>query len=476
MGYYIIKRILLFIPTLFIIAVLAFLLSRMAPGDPILMLNKESLLERSQINDVAAEDRIYKATAARIGLDKPLFYFQITNLAFPDTLYRVLIRSHRESLGNLIAQYGHWGNIQRYYRRVRALNVGLNKIPDGHRSEAGAIVGRVRELYYWKNETITLNQLEQINLLIEQDTIYNAALAQSFSELNQSWQILKSNPTRWKLWVPQFYWFGFDNQFHDWASKLVRGDFGISYKDGNRVSSIIGPAIRRTILLNGLAVLLAFGLAIPIGVFTAVHEGKKRDRWTMTFLFGLYSLPVFWIGTLMIIFLTTQEYGMDWFPTMGLEGDQVNESSPIGERLLDLLHHLALPLICLTYPSLAFIARQMRNSMVRTLKAPYIQTSRAKGLPERTIIWKHAFRNALFPIITLIASVFPFLLAGSFIVEYIFNINGMGLVTVKAIGSQDWPTVFGVMMISAFFTVIGIFISDMLYQMVDPRVSFRNKR
>ena len=132
--------------------------------------------------------------------------------------------------------------------------------------------------------------------------------------------------------------------------------------------------------------------------------------------------------------------------------------------------HLLLPIVCIAYPSIAFIARQARGSMSDVLGQEYIKTARAKGLPERKVIWKHGFRNALFPIITMLASIIPASIAGSITIEFIFNIPGLGFTLYKSILEQDWPIVFAIMMLGAVLTIVGILISDILYAVADPRV------
>lgn len=135
--------------------------------------------------------------------------------------------------------------------------------------------------------------------------------------------------------------------------------------------------------------------------------------------------------------------------------------------------YLILPIICITYPAVAFIARQARGSMLEVLQQEYIKTARAKGLPESKVIWKHAFRNALFPLITLVASVLPAAIAGSVTIEMIYNIPGLGWTMLQSINEQDWPIVFAIMMLGAVLTITGILLSDILYALADPRIKFR---
>ena len=212
-------------------------------------------------------------------------------------------------------------------------------------------------------------------------------------------------------------------------------------------------------------------LSIPIGVYTAVKRNSKFDQRLSTFLLLIYSLPLFWIGTMAVMFFTTPEYGMKIFPSIWLESLSSDRTilSQIGSNFTRLI----LPIICMTYGSLAFISRQLRSSMIETLQQNYIQTARAKGLTESKVIWKHAFRNALFPLITIFANVLPAAFAGSLIVEYIFNIQGMGYLLFTSIKHSDWQVVYVIIMISAILTIIGILLADMLYALVDPRVRFK---
>jgi peptide/nickel transport system permease protein len=185
----------------------------------------------------------------------------------------------------------------------------------------------------------------------------------------------------------------------------------------------------------------------------------------------LYSLPVFWVATMLLVFFTTPEYGMDWFAGVGL-GRETGHSSTYA-LLLDRIAHLILPVLCLVYPSLAFISRQLSGAMQDELKKDYITTARAKGLSEKVVIWKHAFRNSLFPLITVFASILPATIAGSVVIEVIFNIPGMGKLMVDSIFLQDWPIVFIILLLGALLTMAGILLADILYAKFDPRVRLK---
>jgi len=211
-----------------------------------------------------------------------------------------------------------------------------------------------------------------------------------------------------------------------------------------------------------MAMIITYIIAIPLGIYSAVRKGGKFDKISTTILFMLYSLPSFWIATLMVVFLTGGDY-LDWFPTYGV-GDT---SKP-----LDVAYHLILPLICWTYASFAFLSRQMRAGMLSVIGQDFIRTAKAKGLSQKVVVMKHALRNALLPIITLFASVFPRAIGGSVVLEVIFNLPGMGNLSFNAILARDYPIVFIVFMFSAVLTLVGYLVADVLYAVVDPRISY----
>jgi peptide/nickel transport system permease protein len=174
---------------------------------------------------------------------------------------------------------------------------------------------------------------------------------------------------------------------------------------------------------------------------------------------------------MLVIFTTTDEYGMNWFPTFGL-GDVTPDMNAL-EVFSERGFHLLLPLFCLIPGRLAYLSRQMRGAVLSIFRMDYIRTARAKGLSEEKVVWVHAFRNSLIPLITLFAGIFPAAISGSFIIEIIFSIPGMGQVAYAALVARDYPMVFTVMMFSAFLTLIGTLVADIMYALVDPRISYK---
>jgi len=261
---------------------------------------------------------------------------------------------------------------------------------------------------------------------------------------------------------------------------FLRGDFGISYIDKKEVATKMGEALYWTLIMNFFAILISYLISIPLGVKSSMWklQGRKvLDNINTAMLFILYSLPNFWIGTILLIFFTTAEYGewLDWFPTSGAQDLNLAEdpNASAFAKFLDILHHLTLPIFCITYGSLAYLSRQMRGSMLGVIRQDYIRTARAKGLKEGKVVWKHAFRNSLFPIITLFSSVFPRALSGAIAIEMIYAIPGMGQLVLMSITSRDWPVVFTIVMFVAILTMVGNLLADILYAAADPRVSFK---
>lgn len=255
-----------------------------------------------------------------------------------------------------------------------------------------------------------------------------------------------------------------------WLGKLATFDFGNSYKDQQPVRTKIFKTIPVTLQLEILAVLLVYLLAIPIGVFSATHQHSWADKAITLFLFILYSLPSFWVAMLLIVFLGGGQF-LNWFPVNGLSSIGA-ESMSWPQWLGDRLWHMVLPVACLTYGGLAGLSRFARAGMIEVIRQDYVRTARAYGFSEKTIIFKYAMRNSLIPIITLLATLLPDLIAGSFIIESIFSIPGMGRLGFEALVSRDYPLIMGILSISAFLTLVGLILSDIMYALVDPRIKF----
>jgi peptide/nickel transport system permease protein len=260
-------------------------------------------------------------------------------------------------------------------------------------------------------------------------------------------------------------------RFGRWMTRLARLDFGESYKAKRPVGEMIIERLPATLTLNACSLFLCYLLALPLGIFSATHKDSILDRLSTIVLFILYSVPTFWAGSMMIAFLTGEPY-LDWFPAHGFQDLQA-DSFTWWEQAMDIGWHIMLPVLCLTYVELAYVSRQMRVGMLDVLHQDYIRTARAKGLPERVVIYKHALRNALIPTLTLMGNLLPLMFAGSVIIETIFTIEGLGKMTFQAILDRDYPIIMANLVISGFLTLLGILFTDIAYAVVDPRIEYR---
>lgn len=259
-------------------------------------------------------------------------------------------------------------------------------------------------------------------------------------------------------------------QYGYWLASVARLDFGNEFfRPAVEVRDEIGRRLKVTVPLSLISVLLSYLIALPLGILSAVKQGSAADRVTTFVLFILYSLPSFWAGLLLI--LAFGAAGLDWLPVIGLHD---KDAATFGrwESLRDLALHVILPIAVLTYTSLAYLSRQMRVGMLEVVRQDFIRTARAKGLSEKSVIFKHALRNSLIPVVTLFASVLPILIGGSVIVETIFTIPGMGLYAYEGIVQRDYNIVMATTTFSAFMTLLGFLVSDITYAFVDPRIAY----
>lgn len=460
---YITKRILFFIPTLLGVSILIFLLGNIYPYNPC-----EDDLSGNLVDKYSCNLKIKK-----LHLDKPIFYFNVTTQAYPDSLYRIQDPLHRENLHRLVAKYGNWKAIEMYYHSLEAIK---DKIYNRTTSQNNVLMLKLRQKF---PPILTEYENQEIQRIFKvakgefKGNALNSSLFQKIIAAEKQYEVIKKTATPNKNYLPAIHFHGFDNQYHIWLTNFVQLDFGKSYINEEPVVDMVKAKLPITLLLSSISIILAYLIAIQLGVMTAVRKGTRFDSSVNTGLFMLYSIPSFWIGMMMIVFLTSPRF-LNWFPPGGLSDPDIQAQGTFIQQILDYVHHLILPIICWTYPSLAYLSRQMRGGMLTVMGEDYIRTARAKGVAPKQVIWKHSFRNALIPIITMLGNVLPRLIGGSIVLEWIFDLEGMGLLFFQAIGQHNHPVVFTIVMLIAILTVIGYLISDILYAIIDPRVSYRN--
>jgi len=256
-------------------------------------------------------------------------------------------------------------------------------------------------------------------------------------------------------------------QFARYVISAARGDLGYSVHTRQPVSVALAQAVPRTLLLTGISLALSFVLGLMVGVMQAVRRGRWFDRISSGVLLFFYSLPDFW-GALMLLLLFA--YWMPILPNGGIVEPVLHEYMGGWAAFVDRLRHLILPVASLTLLTMAGISRYQRAAMLEVLPSDFIRTARAKGLPEREIIWRHALRTALTPMVTLLGLLLPALLGGALFIEKVFSWPGMGLLAANAISARDYDLVTATVIVGSIMVVIGNFLADLLLVALDPRV------
>jgi peptide/nickel transport system permease protein len=257
-------------------------------------------------------------------------------------------------------------------------------------------------------------------------------------------------------------------QYLRWIKSFLQGDFGTSFAQHRPVIEILKDAIPNTLLLSGVSMLIIFTVGVLVGTVQAVRQYSFADNLATVVSFFFYSMPEFWFALMLVLLFS---YKFQILPASQMTS--VNyEYLGVPAKLWDRLQHLILPAVALGIGSAAGVARYARGGLLEVIRQDYIRTARAKGLSERKVIFKHAMRNAMIPIVTLFGLTIPFLMGGAVLIETIFAWPGMGRVIVTAIFQRDYPVVMAAAFLFAVFVVLGNLLADVLYAVVDPRIRY----
>ena len=254
-----------------------------------------------------------------------------------------------------------------------------------------------------------------------------------------------------------------------WLGDLATGDLGDSFLTNKDVTVVIGERIGPTLLLSLTSMLLTYVLSMPMGLYSSVRHGKYDERTLSTILYMLYSLPSFVTALLLQSYLS---YRLGWFPLKGMYDSLLFPQLSIPEKVVHVAWHCVLPVFCYTYASWAYYSRFIRANMAEALQQDYVRTARAKGVGPLRVVMRHAFRNTMIPMATLIGLSFPALLSGSVILERIFTWPGMGQLFFESILNQDYNVIMGLTLVFSIMTLLGTLLADIMYAIVDPRISY----
>ncbi len=484
MAGYIIKRILLMIPTFFVISLLVFVVLNFAPGNP-----GADILGAGDggqsANLAGQQNESYRLFKQQFNLDKPVLLNTRFNLTTAD------VEAVAEADVNLSGDVSpadridaqetidNWGSYA-----IPSLIDLLNNHPERRIRSYAALrlaTGGQRPLLnqYGGGARLTPEEKKLNNAIYaENNTIRTWTFGPTDSEVKEA-----EVQQKWTAWFAEnrerWDWSGagkkieillFDTRFAKYWANLLKLDFGISHVDKRPVLATVLSKLKYSITLSFTSVILVYLLSVPLGIWSAVKQNSVGDRVVTVVLFMMYSLPSFFVGVFLLNLLTR---GTPWqaFPTSGFESLDVTQMTTL-QYIGDVVWHIALPILCLSYASLAVLSRYARTGLLDVIRADYIRTARAKGLPESIVIVKHAARNGMIPIITLLATLLPTLIGGSVVVEVIFGIPGMGLFMFDSITIRDYNAVMAVLLISSSLTLVGMLLADLAYVLVDPRITF----
>lgn len=269
--------------------------------------------------------------------------------------------------------------------------------------------------------------------------------------------------------------YGFDKPIHVrywiWLKNISKLDFGESFTHQEPVTGLIFSKFKVSLVFGIVSLFLTYLICIPLGVKKAINAGGTFDQASGFILYVLYSIPPLVLGIFLIVWFAGGSY-FDWFPISGIQSDDYDTMTTWGQ-ILDRAHHFVLPLVCYMIGSFTELSMLVRNSMLDVIKSDFIRTARAKGLKDSVVYYKHALRNALIPVATGLGGFLRVFLAGSLIIETIFNLDGIGLLGYSSITSRDYNVIMGLTFISAMLLLVGNILSDIIYVMVDPRIDFK---
>jgi peptide/nickel transport system permease protein len=458
---YALKRIALIIPTMCLVMVIAFFLSKAAPGDQAL-----SLLHLQGISiENPSVEKEYERNYLRLHLDKPNFYWSVVPDFYPDNINGIVSSTKRQRTIALLAQKVQYDDAIAFEAALDKWLIDAEQI-NQDTSEYAIAVGNIAGQLRYQSD------IPQINILLDQlQSLPDVRNFPTFLLVREQFARITSH--RQTLYFPKLRWNGSQCQFHIWAIKAIKGDLGISIKDGRSVMTKITPALQWTILLLVLNLIFSSLISIGSGVLSAYHVGGLFDRLSSVVWLVLYAIPVFWLASMLILYFTSDRYGqwMNIFPAPGTW--MIDPNKGFLAQIVMYSGQLILPIICLVANDIAFLSRLTRNNIVEQKSKLYATMALAKGLSPIQVMKSHVVPNAMIPIITIIAGSIPSGLSGSLLVEVIFNIPGMGRLMYESIFSTDWNVVFGILIIVSLSTMVFLLIADLLYAWLHPKVKLQ---
>ncbi|MBK7965979.1 MAG: ABC transporter permease [Bacteroidetes bacterium] len=453
-----IKRLMQSMVALLLLVLFSFLVSRVLPGDPakyILSFNNSQVVSTPE-----GRARSYERQYRKMGLHQPYFYVSMESRLLPDSFIHLPDNDFKFLLCSLS-----------YYSGNPRLSLHVTK-----------------SLFTIKDKTVLYSKFQssEVSNAID-EFLLNDQLRDHTKTLASDLTLLKLNHNKnyWKRWIPQFHW-NPTNQFHFWffgesnnssglAGKgIVNGDFGISWIRGDHVLTMLKYPFLLTLLLSAFILLVTFPVALLLGGWLSLNHGRWYARFQKPLQIFIYSIPTFWMGTA-LLWIFANPRMLDWLPTAA----PVLKTSAGGLNwmysLISQGEYLIIPLVALGYSTVIYLSQLVLELLREELQKPYVMTLRAIGCSERRIIFYHAMKSILAPVIVSGMSVFPLLLGGSVIIDFLFSMPGLGTLLLQACDQKDFPVVSGVLFFSGLVTILSFALTDFLTAYVNPLIRYSNK-
>ncbi len=456
---YFIRRFLLMIPTFFGATLVVFVIIQMAPGGPVeqvIMRLKMASLGQGEVagagsGDIAGTASLPQEAVEQIrkyfGFDKPIHIRYLRWLG----LWPREKESHIVKLGKAVRV--PTGEIMADGERVR-LWKWVKAVEEG--GKARLLESKEQGAGYWVNDEIPI--LPRVEKVTAWRPCTEFTIVRDWNDEWKGYE--EKNGGEKRVEFAKLY-----------RSGILTGDLGESYVYAEPVWDVIRPRFKISLFFGLSGMLLAYGICIPLGIFKALKHGSLFDLSTSFVVFMGYSIPGWALGAILLVLLGGGSF-WDVFPLGGFRSPNW-ETLDFWAKVKDQLHHAVLPMIAWTIQGFAILTVLMKNSLLENLSADYVRTAFAKGLPERRVIWVHVFRNSLIPICVGIGHLISVFLAGSYLIEKTFNIDGFGLLGFTSVLERDYVMIMGILVISVFLTLLGNILSDIALAIVDPRIRFK---
>jgi ABC-type dipeptide/oligopeptide/nickel transport system permease component len=469
MARYVLIRIFLMVPVFFALATGVFFISDLAPGDRV----RDYLDIFGSVSTGSRQVSIadHEKTARLLDLDKPKFYFSIHPAAYPDTLHRIVNENENRLARIFVSNSIPWEITEDIIRKLNQLGKTIESQRPHNPGMALSLWPQYQKMIRSKDRTDFESEFASF-VTDMTDTNSTVEIKHQIGSLSKIISSAFNTPYPVASFRPQFSWHGLNNRFNIWFGKVLKFDFGLSSIDGRKVSVKIGEAFPLTLTYVIMAYLFSFIIAIPLGIASSYYRKGKFVRMLVIFMSGFYSVPLFWLSTLAVIFLTTSEVTglLHIFPPIGV--GFLSPEEPFTARMMKIIPRLLLPALVVAVHSGAYLSMLIKRNLDNEMSESYFISLLSRGISKRKAVLAHAFPNSLLPLITIFTMSFPAAVAGSVIIEVIFNLPGMGRLMYDSILRYDWNIVFAIVLLIGMLTYLFYLAGDLLYQYFNPKIRY----